>query len=104
MIQDDINRIADWCEEWLMFLNTEKCKVMRVGKRTLVIRYTINDRCTGAPRQLEETNKERDLGILITRDLKPRSQVSKAKNEQVLLSNTFVSRDPLLCQKLNTTY
>ena len=29
MIQDDINRIVDWCEEWLMFLNTEKCKVIR---------------------------------------------------------------------------
>ena len=108
MIQDDINRIADWCEEWLMFLNTEKCKVMKVGKRTPMMRYTINDRCTGAPRQLEETNEERDLGILITRDLKPRSQVHKAASRAnmvlALLRNIFVSRDPILWKKLYTTY
>ena len=30
VIQENINRIADWCKELQMYLNIEKCKTMRV--------------------------------------------------------------------------
>ena len=58
--------------------------------------------------QLEETEEEKYLGISITHDLKPRSQVQKAVSKAnmvlALLRNTFVSRDPLLWKRLYMTY
>ena len=43
LIQEDINRIADWCKEWQMFLNIEKCNIMKIGKRIPKVQYTITD-------------------------------------------------------------
>ena len=34
VIEDNIHRNAEWCDNWLLYLNTEKCKRIRVGKQT----------------------------------------------------------------------
>lgn len=33
-LQSDLGAIADWCSEWLMQLNINKCKVMRVSRKS----------------------------------------------------------------------
>ena len=33
LIQDDIKNVAKWRSDWHMYLNIEKFKVMRIGKR-----------------------------------------------------------------------
>ena len=91
-----------------MYLNTEKCKSMRVGKQTPDIRYTIKDHSTEVPNQCKVTDVERDLRIIVSHDLKPRSQVhktaSKANRVLALLRNSFVSRNPIVWKKTLLTY
>ena len=72
VMQENIIRITDWCKERQMYLNIEKCKNVRVGKRAPKIQYTITDPTTMASTRMNETEMERDLGIIISHDLKPR--------------------------------
>ena len=54
IIQDDINKLLDWCSKQSMELNVKKCKIMHYGKTTL----------TGDNKILEASNSERDLGVI----------------------------------------
>jgi len=53
-----------WSEKWQMLFNTSKCKVMHIGKSQKKYQYYMNNQ------QLEEVTQEKDLGILISNDLK----------------------------------
>ena len=64
-------------------LQPRKCKVMHIG-HDLPIKYTMNTEDKGI--QLEDITTEKDLGIRITRDLKPRVQcIQSAKKAQSVL-------------------
>ena len=90
-----------------MCLNSEKCKMMSVGRLNLDGVYTIADQ-NGKTSQLTAVTSERDLGMVISRDLKPHDQACKAASTAnrilAILRNTFVSRDPILWRRLYTTY
>ena len=32
-IQEDLNKVIDWSEKWLMSFNSDKCKVMLIGEK-----------------------------------------------------------------------
>ena len=49
---------------WDMDFNVSKCGVMHIGKRNLDIQYQINDVC------IKSVDEERDLGVLMSKDLK----------------------------------
>ena len=70
--------------------------------------YTIIDPSNGLSQFLETSDSERDLGVIISHDLKPKNQVQKAASKANdflgLLRNTFVSKDPLIWKKLYTSY
>ena len=113
-LQADIDRLTDWSDTWLLRLNIEKCKVMHVhgrGKGTLkqsMHTYTMLSVDDGARRQLVETVLERDLGVLVTPNLKWKDQVeaSVAKANRVfgMLKRTFASRSAKLWKGLYTGY
>ena len=48
-----------------MLFNVDKCKVMHIGKENQNLSYYMDGK------QLEDVNQEKDLGIIITNDLKP---------------------------------
>ena len=106
-LQEDIDKISEWCSDWHMCLNSEKCKMMSVGRLNLDGVYTIADQ-NGKTSQLTAVTSERDLGMVISRDLKPHDQACKAASTAnrmlAILRNTFVSRDPILWRRLYTTY
>ena len=89
-----------------MSVNTAKCKAMNVGRTNTESAYTIEDDL-GNRTGLAPISNERDLGIMISRDLKPHDQVCKAASmaNKVLgmLKSTF-SRDAGLWKRLYTTY
>lgn len=35
-LQADLNTVIEWCQVWLMELNTENCKVMKIGRNKTV--------------------------------------------------------------------
>ena len=95
-LQTDLDRISEWCKRWHMSLNTAKCKIMNVRRTNTESVYTIED-TLGNRSRLAPTSNERDLGIMISRDLKPNDHVCKEASmlNKVLgiLKSTFVSRD-----------
>ena len=58
-----------------MKFNVGKCKVLRLGKNNLNYKYYLNEQ------ELEPVGEERDLGIIITNDLKVSRQCKSAYNK-----------------------
>ena len=71
-LQRSLDRLSAWATKWQMEFNVTKCHVMHVGRNNLEHVYVMG----GA--QLGKTAEERDIGVAITSNLKPRQQCRKA--------------------------
>ena len=73
-IQNDLYmyRLIDWSEKWQMPFNTNKCKVMHLGRSNSQFQYLMNNHT------LEAVVEEKDLGLCITNNLKPSRQCQQA--------------------------
>ena len=99
LIQNDLNSLVKWSKDWQMTFNSDKCKVMRIGKGKLLIRneivenkkvknkiiydsapleFYMMDSVTDEKVILSETKLERDLGIQVANNLKSFEQAKKA--------------------------
>ena len=107
-LQNEMDNIIDWTNNWLMKLNIDKCKVMHFGKHNPQHTYTMTDYSTNQPIHLETTEVERDLGIQLSSNLKVSNQCKLAANRATFqmsqLKNNFISRDALLWKRLNIIY
>jgi hypothetical protein len=74
-LQLDLDNLMRWSNIWQLKFNAAKCKVMHVG-HTLETSYFL--RVDDIKRQLAEITEERDLGVVVTNDLKPAGQCVKA--------------------------
>ena len=63
-LQRDIHAVQRWCDEWMMQLNHDKCKVMHCDNRNRGSMYNFSNQNNGACLPLEVTTRERDLGII----------------------------------------
>ena len=108
MLQSDINIVKTWTDMWLVRLNEKKCKVIHFGKKNTNANYIIADNESMTETVLETSECERDLGVLISNDLKHANQCHKAPSTAhyiiSLMSRTFVSRSPVLWKLIYTTY
>jgi len=71
-LQQALDSLCDWADKWGMSFNLGKCKVMHVGTHNPAYEYFMR----GV--RLEETEEERDIGVAVTKNLKPSAQCSKA--------------------------
>ena len=103
-LQLDINSLTVWCSDWLMRLNTAKCKIVHFGRLERHNEYSMLDLATNSRVLLEVSLCERDLGIHISSDLKWKTHIdsiaSKANRVLGMLKKTFTSRDALLWKML----
>jgi len=74
-LQQNLQRLLDWSREWQMVFNVEKCKVMHIGCTNRNYRYHMDQK------ELEVVEEEKDLGMLITNDLKASQQCTAACNK-----------------------
>jgi len=75
-LQQDLQRLLDWSREWQMEFNVEKCEVMHfTGGTNRNYRYHMDHKV------LEVVKEEKDLGVLITNDLKALQQCTAACNK-----------------------
>ena len=92
-MQNDIRSLEKWCNDWSMKLNVKKCKIMHLGKNNPRRAYFMYDKATDKNIQLETTDLERDLGILISSDgsFSPQvvTAISRANNIFGKMKNTF---------------
>ena len=70
--QADIDNLCKWAADWVMEFNTEKCKIMHLGRNNPRNKYFMN----GV--ELSVTEEERDIGIWTDNTLKPGLQCTKA--------------------------
>ncbi len=67
-LQEALDCLCDWADKWGMSFNVSKCKVMHVGRNNPEYEYTMRGQ------KLETTDEERDIGVMITKNLKPSAQ------------------------------
>lgn len=89
-LQEKLDVISRWCMNWQMRLKPEKCMVLSLKKR-VKYQYFIN----GV--EITEVESIRDLGIMVTSDLKWNKQVdsvvAKANRMTRLIRKAVVSRE-----------
>ena len=73
-LQSDLNNLVTWTKEWQMKFNVTKCKVLGIGAET-DCRVHIDGN------YLETVTEEKDLGILVTKDMKSRRQTQEARRK-----------------------
>ena len=66
LLQEDLDRITLWCQDWRMDLNQSKCTVMSITRNIspVISSYMLQN----AP--VQRTDAQKDLGILVCKDLK----------------------------------
>ena len=68
LLQKDLDNLLMWAEEWQMMFSVSKCKVMHLGHKNHDYSYYMDTK------QLDIVEEEKDLGIVITKDLKVSQQ------------------------------
>ena len=71
-LKEDINKLFEWANKWQMSFNVDKCSVMHIGHNNMKSNYNTSNQ------QLPTTDQQRDLGIIITKDLKWQKQTEKS--------------------------
>ena len=74
-LKEDLRRLGEWSEKWQIPFNVNKCKVMHFGHRNPQAQYSLLDSV------LESTDSEKDLGVVITSDLKFSRQCIEAEKK-----------------------
>ena len=101
-MQAVINNLLIWAQNWGMTFNRSKCKVMHIGRNNPKYDYVMDGHV------LEKATEEKDIGVIISHDLKPNKQcifaASKAKIVLGQMSRSFHYRDRHVFKRLYTTY
>ena len=84
-LQEDINAACEWTDDWQLLFHPDKCKVLRLGKSNNKQMYTIRDQ-DGRTHNVNESDGEKDLGVIIDSKLKFEQHVNKkvAKANSIL--------------------
>ena len=97
--QDDLNRSMHWSNIWHMSFNIDKYKVMHLGRTNKAYVYCLDN----VP--LVEVTEEKDLGIIISKDLKVSKQCasaySKASRALGLINRTIMYKSTKVLLRLN---
>jgi hypothetical protein len=97
-LQLALDRLHRWSSEWLLPVNKEKCAVLSIGNKPSPGAYHIGGYL------LRNTNQEKDLGVIISSDLRTSADTAKkvASATRVLhgIRRAFASLTPDIFRKL----
>ena len=97
-----MNNLEKWAKDWGMRFNIPKCKIMHVGTNNPGFKYKMGGI------ELQEVDEEKDIGILIHKNLKPSRHCKKAADMAgaVLkqITKNFHFRDKTVFKKLYIQY
>ena len=79
-LQLELDSLWGWACKWQMRFNIDKCKIMHTGRTNPNFLYELNGTALGI------TMEEKDLGVIITDNMKPSKQcaVAASKGNQIL--------------------
>ena len=81
-LQEDLLKLQEWSNKWLLKFNEGKCKVMHIGRSNPHYDYQLNNNL------LQTTMEEKDLGVYVTPDWKSAAHVGKVAAK----ANSMVGR------------
>ena len=88
-LQRDLDSISAWSSKWQLPLNSQKCKTLHLGYNNPQQTYVMEGR------PLEKVDAERDLGVLIDKDLTFRKHIAamiqKANQMLGIIKRAFVN-------------
>ena len=95
-MQEDLNRMTKWCHDWRMSINPTKCYLLQYNPRATTRQFNPGYNIGNEPIRRSATIK--DLGILMSEQLKFHSQVDhacrRAHAEINRIRRSFVCRSP----------
>ena len=71
-LQQDLNRLYEWSQQWQMQFNVDKCSIIHLGHKNKQYNYNLGDS------ELKKSVKERDLGVIVDGSMKFSEQCSAA--------------------------
>ena len=80
-LQDDLEKLQDWSDLWLLKFHPDKCCILKLGNPKSEADYYMKgksnhgEECTV---QLKESEREKDLGIIVDRDLTFKDHITQA--------------------------
>ena len=105
-MQSDIDRMARWCMEWRLSVNPSKCHLVQYNPRSTTRQFNPQYSIHGVA--IQRSPVVRDLGILISEDLKFHAQIDqackRAHAEIKRIRRSFVSRSPAFIAELFKLY
>ena len=101
-LQLALNALERWAVRWGMSFNTEKCHVLHMGRTNGGWNYTLNGQV------LAKVETERDIGVLVSSNLKMSEQCHKAANTATAvlgqILRAFSYRDKTVLPRLFVQY
>ena len=83
-LQSSLDRLCNWATNWGMAFNVAKCHVMHVGRANPGYQYSMNGTV------LKISEEERDIGVTVTKNLKPSKQCQKAAQTAFTVLNQIL--------------
>jgi hypothetical protein len=80
-LQDDINTLQQWSDDWLLRFHPQKCSVLKLGSKKTEAKYYMKSRDangTDCTLQLAESEAEKDLGVTVDNKLAFKKHVSQS--------------------------
>lgn len=97
-MREDVRKLYEWSIDWQIMFNLEKCKVMHIGVKNQNHDYTLGGL------RLSSTKEEKDLGVIVSDDIKSLSQcaaaVKKANRIVGMIRRNFKFKDKDVMIKL----
>ena len=103
-VQDDINNLCQYCQDWRLNLNGKKCFVVQYNPRNSNVKpkYTINGE------EVQQKDCAADLGVNVSQDFKFHRHIdhvcNKGKREIGRIKRSFKSRTPRFLSDTYKTY
>ncbi|RUS87865.1 hypothetical protein EGW08_004398 [Elysia chlorotica] len=105
VMQEDLNRLQQWSNDWLLRFHPQKCSVLKLGSKKSGTKYTMKKKGNGENHEivLGEHDVEKDLGVYVDNDLSFKEHVSRsttrANKVVAIIRRTFdfLTEDLLVC-------
>ena len=107
VLQEILDYLVEWADKWQMKFNADKCKVIHFGRNNIRHKYVMGGYAPAGV-VLEEVKVEKDVGVMVSEDLKPSIQCSQAakKANSILgrMARSFSYRDSVVWLRLYKMY
>ena len=77
ILQNDLDKLSDWSDTWLLRFHPEKCKHMHIGKHNTQTDNTYKLKTT----ELQRAEEEKDIGVIIDSELSFEKHISEKVNK-----------------------